>query len=306
MSGFDITFFEEGLLHFKTAPTNMKLLWIILFLLVQGTDGFLIKNTQVNLCLQASTTDENLLLEDCNSTSKSQHWFWQDNALVNRGTRKCLSVAEVNRVQTSLCDSAALVNWDCFNFWLQPMGIQKYLAVKKKKAVLTDTQSPNSQWRARRERSVCDERPAKTERSRYTPMALANTGEMEGDTTPAASLSQEQLNDLLWFFRREDSSTWNYSILALSFLVLCLGLLLLGMNVTANRKRKILLYKKAAEATLSAETGVKQVFMPVMEQSDLNPLTQDLLPKEQKPGDVLVQWRDGTVTALYADNSEDV
>lgn len=126
-----------------------------------GTDGFLIKNTQVNLCLQASTTDENLLLEDCNSTSKSQHWFWQDNALVNRGTRKCLSVAEVNRVQTSLCDSAALVNWDCFNFWLQPMGIQKYLAVKKKKAVLTDTQSPNSQWRARRERSVCDERPGK-------------------------------------------------------------------------------------------------------------------------------------------------
>lgn len=72
------------------------------------------------------------------------------------------------------------------------------------------------------------------------------------------------------------------------------------------RKRKILLYKKAAEATLSAETGVKQVFMPVMEQSDLNPLTQDLLPKQQKPGDVLVQWRDGTVTALYADNSEDV
>lgn len=31
------------------------------------------------------------------------------------------------------------------------------------------------------------------------------------------------------------ASTWNYSILALSFLVLCLGLLLLGMNVTANR-----------------------------------------------------------------------
>ncbi|XP_019389360.1 PREDICTED: organic solute transporter subunit beta [Crocodylus porosus] len=284
----------------------MKLLWIILFLL-QGTDGFLIKNTKVNLCLQAST-DKNLLIEDCNSTLKSQHWFWQNNSLVNRGTRKCLSVAEVNRVQTSPCDSRALVNWDCFNFWLQPMGIQKYLAVKKNKAVLTDTQSPNSQWRGRGEQNICDEKPAKTKRSRYTPMALANTGtrsEMEGDTTPAASLSQEQLNDLLWFFRREDSSTWNYSILALSFVVLVLGLLLLGMNVTANRKRKILLYKKAAEGALLAETRVKHVFMPVGEQSNLNPLTQDLLPKEQKAGDVLVQWRDGTVTALYADKFED-
>ncbi|KAM7151953.1 organic solute transporter subunit beta isoform 2-T4 [Macrochelys suwanniensis] len=150
---------------------------------------------------------------------------------------------------------------------------------------------------------------AKAEESRYFAMALTSAqmhDEVEGNPIPGMPMSQEQLQEMLWFFRRGDSSTWNYSILVLSLVVLFLGLLLLGINIMANRNRKIILmYAQAAEAAKPAEPKTKPPFVDVKEDNNLNPLTQDLLPKGQRPGEVLVQWKDGNVTALYADKSEE-
>ncbi|CAM4530212.1 organic solute transporter subunit beta [Lepidochelys kempii] len=283
----------------------MKSLWIILFLLVQGTQGFLIQNVKVKLCLQASTTDENLLLEDCNPTSEFQHWSWQDNSLINQGTRKCLSSDEANSVRSSPCESAAHANWECVNFMLHSVGsIRMYLTAEKNKATLTNTKSPSSRWRVSRGQSVCDQKPAKAEGSRYFAMALTTAqmhDEVEGN--PISGMSQEQLQEMLWFFRTEDSSTWNYSILVLSFVVLFLGLLLLGINIMANRNRKIILM--CEQAAKPAEPEAKPPFVDLKEDNNLNPFMQDLLPKGQRPGEVLVQWKDGSVTALYAEKSEE-
>uniref|UniRef100_A0A452GY37 Ricin B lectin domain-containing protein n=1 Tax=Gopherus agassizii TaxID=38772 RepID=A0A452GY37_9SAUR len=275
-----------------------------------GTRGFLIQNANVKLCLQASTTDENLLLEDCNPTSEFQHWSWQDNSLINQGTRKCLSTDGANSVRSSPCESAALANWECVNFTLHSVGsTHVYLTADKNKAVLANTKSPSSRWRVRRGQSVCDQKPAKAEGGRYFAMALTSAqmhDEVEGNPTAGMPMSQEQLQEMVWFFRRGDSSTWNYSILVLSFVVLFLGLLLLGINIMANRTRKIILvYEQAAKTAKPAEPDAKPPFVDMKEDDNLNPLTQDLLPKGQRPGEVLVQWKDGNVTALYADKPEE-
>uniref|UniRef100_A0A8C8VQG5 Ricin B lectin domain-containing protein n=1 Tax=Pelusios castaneus TaxID=367368 RepID=A0A8C8VQG5_9SAUR len=289
----------------------MKSLWIILFLLAPGTQGFLIENAKAKLCLQASTADENLLLEDCDPTSDVQHWSWQDKFLINQGTGECLSTGEANRVQTSPCGSAAHMKWECANFRLRLMGSTRlYLTTEKNKVSLTHTKSPSSRWQVSRRQSICDERPAKAERSSYVAMARTSShipDEAVDYTTPGIDAFQEQLQGLLWFFRREDPSTWNYCILALSFVVLFLGLLLLGINIMGNRRRKIILvYKEAAEVTKLTESEAKPPFLQLEEVGNLAPVTQGLLSKEQRPGEVQVQWKDGNVTTLYADKCEDV
>ncbi|XP_014432106.1 organic solute transporter subunit beta isoform X2 [Pelodiscus sinensis] len=139
-------------------------------------------------------------------------------------------------------------------------------------------------------------------------MALTSTrahADAAGNTTRAVTISQEQLQALLWFYRREDMSTWNYSILALSIAVMFLGFLLLGINVMANRNRKIILYKQSADAEKPSEPEAKPPFVHLKEDSNLNPLTQTLIPNQQRPGEVLVQWKDGNVTTLYSDKAEE-
>ncbi|XP_049667540.1 organic solute transporter subunit beta isoform X2 [Accipiter gentilis] len=148
---------------------------------------------------------------------------------------------------------------------------------------------------------------AEAEQDRYFPAALAGTHMYDhtaGNATLMLGIDPEELEELLWFFRREDSSTWNYSVLALSFTAMILGLLLLAINIVRNRKRKIRMYREV-ETMQQAELEAKQALMPVQEYSPAKPGEQELVPQDQRPGEVVVQWKDGTVTSLYTERSED-
>lgn len=141
---------------------------------------------------------------------------------------------------------------------------------------------------------------------KYLPTTLASTHVDEhtaGNITLPLGLELEQLEELLWFFRREDPSTWNYSVLALSLATMILGLILLTINIVRNRKRKILVKGETAQTTQEADLDAKQALMPVQEYNLAEPLKQQ--PGPQKPGDVMVQWKDGTVTSLYTETSEE-
>ncbi|NXE50608.1 OSTB protein, partial [Casuarius casuarius] len=282
----------------------MKLFWIIPFFLLQDTETFLMKNAKVKLCLQASPTDGNLLLEGCNPTSDFQDWSWQGDSLVNLGTLACLSVVEDSRVQTSACDGAGRTSWDCSSSLLSPLGSSRgYLAARRRGVGLAAERGPKAQWRGAAERSVCEE---KAEHSRFFPAALASTrtyGPAAGTATLALGLAPGELEELLWFFRREDPSAWNYALLALSFVVLLLGLFLLAVNIVRNRKRKM--YAEAVPAAEQAELEATQALMPAQEYGHADPQKQELLPKEERSGEVLVQWKDGTVTTLYTEPLEE-
>ncbi|XP_040455783.1 organic solute transporter subunit beta [Falco naumanni] len=286
----------------------MKFFWIILFLLLQGTEAFLMKNANVKLCLQASPMNGNVLLEDCNPESDFQDWSWQGDSLMNHGTQSCLSVVGADRVQTSFCDSADYMSWDCSNSLLSPVGSsQGYLVAKRKGVTLNNVRGLKAQWQDAADRSVCEEKPARAEQDSYFFAALASTRMYDhtaGNVTLALGIDQEELEELLWFFRREDPSTWNYSILALSFVAMILGLVLLAINIVRNRKRKRM-YREAVQTAQQAELEAKQALMPVQEYSPAEPQKQEPAPQEQRSGEVMVQWKDGTVTSLYTERSED-
>lgn len=123
------------------------------------TEAFLLQNAKIKQCLQASPTDGNLLLSDCNSASDFQDWFWQGDSLRNHGTQSCLLVVEANRVQTSPCDSVGFMGWDCSNLLLSPLGSsQGYLVASKKGVALDNVRGLKAQWQSAAERSVCEEK----------------------------------------------------------------------------------------------------------------------------------------------------
>lgn len=124
------------------------------------TETFLLQNAKVKQCLQASLTDEDLLLSDCNSASDFQNWFWQGDSLRNHGTQSCLSVVEADRVQISPCDSVRFTSWNCSNSLLFPLGSsQGYLVASKKGVALENVRGLKAQWQSAAERSVCKEKP---------------------------------------------------------------------------------------------------------------------------------------------------
>ncbi|XP_064932816.1 organic solute transporter subunit beta [Columba livia] len=280
----------------------MKFLWIIPFFLLQDTDAFLMKNAKFKLCLQASPTNENLSLEDCNPESDFQDWSWQGDSLMNRGTRSCLAVLGADRVQTVLCGGTVYTSWDCSDSLLSPLGnSQDYLMANRKGVTIGNVRSLKAQWQDAADRSVCEGKAAEAEHDRYFFAALASTHVYDhtaGNVTLVLGIDQEELEQLLWFFRTEDPSTWNYSILALSFVAMILGLLLLAINVMRNRKRKIHM-----QSPQQAELEAKQALMPVQEYNPAKPQKPE--PPDQKSGDVMVQWKDGTITSLYTEASED-
>lgn len=71
------------------------------------------------------------------------------------------------------------------------------------------------------------------------------------------------------------------------------------------RKRKIHMYKEAVQAAQQAELEAKQALIPVQEYSPGSPQPREPALQEERAGEVLVQWKDGTVTTLYKESSED-
>ncbi|NXN18572.1 OSTB protein, partial [Indicator maculatus] len=283
----------------------MKLFWIISFFLLQDTGAFLMKNAKVKQCLQASPMSGNVLLEDCNPESDFQEWSWQGDSLMNHGTQSCLSVVGDDSVQTRLCSSMGYTNWDCSDSLLSPLGSsQGYLVASKKGVTLSDVQGLKAQWQDVEDRSVCEE---KAEQGMNFLAALASTQVYEHTTGTlhVLGMDQEELEELLWFFRREDPSSWNYSILVLSSVAMILGLVLLTINISRNRKRKLLTNQEVAQMAQKAELESKEALMPVQqENSPAEQEKQEPVPQDQRSGDVVVQWKDGTVTSLYTDRPE--
>ncbi|XP_058011692.1 organic solute transporter subunit beta isoform X1 [Ahaetulla prasina] len=127
----------------------------------------------------------------------------------------------------------------------------------------------------------------------------------EGLDNPSEdTISPEMLQEMLWLFRREDPSAWNYSILGLSILVLLIGVVLLGANIRANRNQKVLLLRKEGyEVTLLDEAEAKQAFV-LLNKENPDQAGDNLLPQTPTMGDVMVRWKDGKTSPLYADANE--
>ncbi|XP_025775793.1 organic solute transporter subunit beta [Puma concolor] len=83
---------------------------------------------------------------------------------------------------------------------------------------------------------------------------------------------QELLEEMLWFFRVEDASPWNYSIFALVGVVIVISIVLLRKSIQANRKNKP--ETTTLEVQDLAEAGAR-------EDNNLNMLRETLLSEKQ-------------------------
>ncbi|KAM4675022.1 organic solute transporter subunit beta isoform 1-T2 [Discoglossus pictus] len=125
----------------------------------------------------------------------------------------------------------------------------------------------------------------------------------QSEVSPTPSLAEKKLKRALYFFRTGDLTSWNYAILALSFVGLFLGLFLLSRNIMANRKRKMIaMYQQSGTTADTAEEDNKQAF--VILEKDGSSQDDNLLKKELMPGDIAVQWKDGQLTSLFLDAPE--
>ncbi|KAM3927247.1 organic solute transporter subunit beta [Leptodactylus fuscus] len=130
-------------------------------------------------------------------------------------------------------------------------------------------------------------------------MADATTG--QDQAMAAAMEAQKKLQKAIYFYRTGDLTAWNYSVLALSFLGLFLGLFLLSKNILNNRKRKMMALYNSVPVKKDEESDGKQAVLTLEKEKSQE---DSAFKKEVLPGDISVQWKDGQITSLYTDSPE--
>ncbi|KAK1160767.1 hypothetical protein AOXY_G19576 [Acipenser oxyrinchus oxyrinchus] len=290
---------------------RMYRIWIILCALLHGAEDFVIENAHHSLCFQAVLESDSLVLVECNLNSSFQQWIWRDGLLlVNMATGKCLSAHKADSVQTAACENAAHLQWDCHNMRLISKENSYYLTANESKvAFLSSKRSSNSEWRGSTgDVDICKERlephratrnAAGSKMAHPDPASLA--GEMQADV-----MTDAQREELLWFYRTEDPSPWNYAILALSFVAVLSGFLILGLSSVAKKRKVTAQYKAAsnAEKPLQMERMLeeeKQTHVPFSHKLP----SKTAAPDSPKSGNITIQWKDGNVSTLFQDDREE-
>ncbi|XP_062869183.1 solute carrier family 51 subunit beta [Trichomycterus rosablanca] len=280
--------------------------WITLCLLWQGTSSFLIHNSLENLCLEDSLSETAVHLQRCSVDSELQQWTWTDRwFLMNLHTHRCLSAFDTDLVRTVDCDGGDELRWGCENHRLVSLNRSLELGSLRDRLVLTNT-GKNTRWKSLDEGDICQEKlRARKQRDVYeSPEA--------GDT-----MTEEQREYLRWYYRSEDPTPWKFAMLALSLVALLFGCVLCVMDMMSNKHRSKIAVYKAAAASIKVEMEELQVITGVKEDNSYTAPIQDGHPNSTVPvdepsetsslkaGDIMVTWKDGKVSNLLHDPSEE-
>ncbi|KAG8440750.1 hypothetical protein GDO86_006478 [Hymenochirus boettgeri] len=124
---------------------------------------------------------------------------------------------------------------------------------------------------------------------------MANMAQ-ESEVETTSSEAQNKLERAIWFFRTGNLTAWNYTILALAICGLFLGIFLLVRNIQNNRKRKMAMCKnKGSDVADKDENKQAEVHLEKIDSVEEG----TLLNEKKKPGDIIVQWKDGRVDSLF-------
>lgn len=109
----------------------------------------------------------------------------------------------------------------------------------------------------------------------------------------SAEVPQELLEEMLWYFRSEDATPWNYSILVLAVLVVVIGAVLLRRSILANRNRKKQPQDNGMPQDLHLDDSMK-------ENSSLGILRETLISEKADlaPGETELNKRETSVVFL--------
>lgn len=273
----------------------------------------MIHNTQRSLCLEDSAATGEVLLKKCNLASESQQWTWMDGGMLMCVTStRCLSALHREPVRTQSCwgpevDVTGLM-WNCDRGRLISRNTSMMLSIDGWRLILTHD-SKHSKWRSLDEGDICQEKL----RSRRGSEDREEFEAAEEQTGELAAMTEEQREYFRWYYRTEDPTTWKFVMLGLAFVCLLVGFLLLGMGAMANKNRRKIAKYKAAAALAQKSEELQIISQLRDDSSSKQSLSPDRLMQGNKPsppngevsqlkaGNIVVTWKDGNTSCLYAD-----
>lgn len=109
------------------------------------------------------------------------------------------------------------------------------------------------------------------------------------------AVPQELLEEMLWFFRVEDASPWNYSIFALVVVVGVISFVLLGRSIQANRNQKLLRKNKPEKQTPEVQDMAEA---ETRDDNKLNTLRETLLSEKHNLAQVEIELKEGDASVV--------
>lgn len=279
-------------------------MWCTLLLLLSGTRAFLIHNVHHSLCLEETVATAEVVLKRCSLDSESQQWVWLDRSrLMSVASSRCLSSHDIRPVRTEACpepeEEAKGLEWDCDRDRLIGRNTSMLLSLDGRRLTLSNG-NKHSKWRSLDEGDICQEK-LRTRRASE-----------EFEVLEERAMTDEQKQYLRWFYRTEDPTYWTFALLALAFVCLLIGFMLLGMGAMANKNRKKIAKYKAAATALRKSDGedLRVILHEDTSSSSSTPATPQAKPSalppngelsECKAGDIVLTYKDGNTSSLYPD-----
>uniref|UniRef100_A0A8C7CNN8 Si:dkey-245n4.2 n=1 Tax=Oncorhynchus kisutch TaxID=8019 RepID=A0A8C7CNN8_ONCKI len=285
----------------------------VFILVFHEAAGFSIRNELLGKCVQVQDghPGSRVVLGECIPGSALQEWQWLPErlALSSWLTGECLSGQEHDlSVRLHHCDpgneeGAGAAGgevgregqaWACSkkgHLTLQGKGLHlsaPHVSSKSSKVFLSKERRQASKWRTLGNHTVCGNRASHHHHHRHRSTQTA--------ALPSSTSSPSNTNS-----QAQSRFGWKVTMLVLSSLALVLGTVMLLLNIHHNRKKKVVCVLKSY-----TPTGlVSQPGSPVL--SERAPLTQHPMRPAHSPslqrGEILIKWKDGTVTPLFDNNS---
>ncbi|XP_062828677.1 uncharacterized protein LOC103280372 isoform X2 [Anolis carolinensis] len=319
---------------FKSGPNWT---FLLLWLQASGGESFLIKNSRLGKCIHVFPhAVDQVGLSECKPHSLHHQWRWNlaVKAVVSLATKQCLSVShpeEFALAQLAACEEeGSPQGWACSqkgHLTLQGSGLHLTTKPGGHKAFLSKEKDKFSRWKTLTDKIVCAGEPDvmdpgfgdQVEESldplEWVPeskstasLELHMTFSVEATTVPPATIWEDFSNITSTFSKNEDGdfvedqgTNWKTVMLVLSPVAFILGLVILLLNIHYNRKKKRML-SALKSRQVRQEEGLS---LPGTPASSPKVQVAPAFPSPSlKHGEILIEWKDGTITPLFDGTSE--
>ncbi|XP_028313587.1 uncharacterized protein LOC114469896 isoform X2 [Gouania willdenowi] len=271
---------------------------LLFFAFIRDVSGFQIRNKLLNKCLQiqAGSYGGRVSMEECRPNLPLQEWRWvpESQALSSQYSGECLTAPREQyegvhlqacvsaggaTVETDLISVASSQAWACSkkgHLTLAGKGLHLNAAQHSTLVFLSKEHKQGSRWRTFDNKTLCSDR---------------------ANAEPQTQTSHQEEGAVV--LESFSGMGWKITMMVLSSLALVVGIVVLIVSVYFNRRRKKVVcvlksYSPRAELSAPGSPG----------RSETAPLTEHAMrlpystPTVQQ-GEILIQWKDGTVTPLY-------
>nr|XP_033785131.1 uncharacterized protein LOC117352659 isoform X2 [Geotrypetes seraphini] len=290
----------------------------------------MIKNVYLKKCIHGTHGNSRISLVQCKSHSRHQQWSWDPStsSLIMPHNKGCLTVKSMHAfapVKLEPCGSNSQHQaWICNKKGhLNLQGLDLHLNAKpnSNKVFVSTEKDKFSKWKTVTDESICtgdraDEKHTGHVQQKIVDMPslihkMVNSSEsMTLPWTPRVGLnystSVTELSSITWtrkdkmVLTEENSTNWKIAMLVLSPLAFTLGLLILILNIQYNKKKKrIPALKSYPRPALGATLARERSLLTATAGSPQRHTKQVSPTPSLRYGEILIEWKDGTVTPLF-------